>query len=126
MNELLLLSLLTVIVCIAGFRPGSRACSLARPEGRTFRLVGPVGHNLCVEAKGLNNGLALRDASYTDAPFARITWEGRQARRASQLAESILSLAEGLKQGSSDYESVYSEGRTAGVGSWRRRFQGSR
>ena len=23
---------------------------LARPEGRTLRLVGPVGHNLCVEA----------------------------------------------------------------------------
>ncbi len=37
--------------CVAGFRHGRRACCLARPEGRRFRFVGPVGHNLCVEQK---------------------------------------------------------------------------
>ena len=36
----------------AGFRPGGRACCLARPEGR----------NLCCGAKGPNNGRTLRDA----------------------------------------------------------------
>jgi hypothetical protein len=39
-------------------------------------------------------------------------------RRATQLAESILSLVEGLKQGSPDHERVHQEGRTAGVGFW--------
>jgi hypothetical protein len=40
-------------------------------------------------------------------------------RKTSQLAESILSLVEGLKQGSPDHESVHQEGRTAGVGAWK-------
>jgi hypothetical protein len=48
-----------VLFCVAGVRPGSRACSLVRPEGRTFRIVGPVGHDLYVEVKVANNGRAL-------------------------------------------------------------------
>ncbi len=49
---------------------GSRAYSLARSEGRNFRFVCPVGHNLCVEAKVANKGRVLRDASSTDALFS--------------------------------------------------------
>ena len=41
---------------------------------------------------------------------------------ASQLAELVLSLVEGLKQGSPDHRSVHPEGRAAGVGLWERRF----
>ena len=35
----------------AGFRPGRRACCLARPEGRNYRLVRLEERNLCVEEK---------------------------------------------------------------------------
>ncbi|PJA77944.1 MAG: hypothetical protein CO149_06770 [Nitrospirae bacterium CG_4_9_14_3_um_filter_51_5] len=46
------------------------------------------------------------------------SWEGRDAglRRADQLAESILSLVEGLTQGPPADESVPPLGQTAGVG----------
>jgi len=42
--------------------------------------------------------------------------------RTSQLAELVLSLIEGLKQGSPIDESVHSDGRTAGVGPWETNF----
>jgi len=42
-----------VMFCVAGFRPGSRACCLVCPVGRNLRLVCPVGLNLCVEQKDL-------------------------------------------------------------------------
>jgi len=45
--------------------------------------------------------------------------------RASQLAELVLSLVEGLKQGPPDHESVHQEGRTAGVGTWETNMAGS-
>ena len=35
----------------AGFRPGSRACCLARPAGRHYNLVRLEERNLCVEQK---------------------------------------------------------------------------
>ncbi len=41
-----------------------------------------------------------------------------------QLAEPVLSLAEGLKQGSPAHESVHPEGRAAGVGSWETKISG--
>ena len=93
-----------------GFRPERRACCLARPEGRHFRLVGPVGHNLCcVEAKGPNNGRALRDASCTVMPHpASLNELDANPWRACQLAL--------LKQGPPIHKSVHSEGRTAGIG----------
>jgi hypothetical protein len=37
-------------------------------------------------------------------------------RRADQLAEPVLSNAEGLKQGSPDYMSINPQGRSAGIG----------
>ncbi len=42
-----------------------------------------------------------------------------------QLAEPVLSLAEGLKQGSPAHESVHPEGRAAGVGPWETKISGS-
>jgi len=47
---------------VAGFRPGGRACCLAYPEGRNYHLMCLEERNICVEAKGPNNGRALRDA----------------------------------------------------------------
>jgi len=45
-------------------------------------------------------------------------------RRADQLVESILSFAEGLKQGPPDDKSVPPLGQTAGVGTWATNFSG--
>jgi hypothetical protein len=40
-----------MIFCVAGFRPGRRACCLARPEGRNYHLMRLEERNLCVEQK---------------------------------------------------------------------------
>ena len=67
------------------------------------------GTTIVVEAKGANNGRALRDALCTiDAPPGPFNEMAARHRRASQLAT--------LKQGSPDHESVHPEGRAAGVG----------
>ena len=89
----------------AGFRPGSRACCLARPEGRNFRLVGYVGHDQYVEQKD-PKPLTPRPA------FSK--WMDASQGRADQLAELVLSLIEGLKQGPSGMEAYdHGDGRQA-------------
>jgi len=78
-----------------------------RPVGRNYHLMRLEERNHCVEQKA-PKPLTPRPAS----------WEGRDAglRRADQLAESILSLVEGLTQGPPADESVPPLGQTAGVG----------
>jgi hypothetical protein len=60
----------------------SRACCLARPKGRNFRLVGPVGHALCVEqndSKPLTPSSALSnraDVSYGSVGHLALLGQG--------------------------------------------------
>jgi len=62
---------------------------------------------------------ALRDVLCKVTPsLPSFNWTGANLRRAGQLAESILSHAEGLKQGPPVEESVPPLGQTAGVGAW--------
>ena len=53
-----------------GFGPAAELAPWRVPKGATVRLVGPVGHNICVEAKG---------AKTIDAPSGYVTWVGRQS-----------------------------------------------
>ena len=54
----------------------------------------------------------------TPRPASFNEMNAKHGRAASQLAEPVLSLIEGLKQGSPAHESVHPEGLAAGVGHW--------
>ena len=66
--------------------------------------------------KGPNNGHALRDAPCTDAQSGRVDGTDASLRSADQLAEPVLSLADGLKQGPRNDTSVRPSGQSGGVG----------
>ncbi len=53
---------------LPGFAPAAEVAPWRVPKGATFRLVGPVGHNICVEAKGPKT---------IDAPSGLIGGDGR-------------------------------------------------
>ncbi len=91
----------TVIFCVAGFGPAAEVAPWRVPKGATFRLVGPVGPNICVEAKGPKT---------IDAPSGSLEGTDASLRRADQLAP--------LTQGPPTDESVPPLGQTAGVGPW--------
>ena len=59
-----------MIFCEAGVRPAAEVAPWRVPKGATFRLVGPVGHDLYVEAKGPKT---------TDAPSGLMGEDGRSA-----------------------------------------------
>ena len=106
-----------MLLCVAGFRPGSRACCLVRPEGGDFRLVGPVGHNLCVEQKDPTTVALFETHHATVTPRPASSDKSNAGHeRAGQLAELVLSLLEGLKQGPPVDRSVRLWDRAAGAG----------
>ena len=80
---------------------------MARSEGHNYRLMRLEERNLCVEQKD-PKPWTPRPASSKEADASH--------RRATQLAELVLSLVEGLKQGPPVHQSVHQEGQTAGVG----------
>ena len=109
------------VFCVAGFRPGRRACCLARPSGRNLSFGSSRKAKPLCGGKGPNNGRALRDAPCTVTPRpAPLERMDASLGRADQLAESVLSSAEGLKQGPPSDVSVRPGGRAAGVGQWER------
>ncbi len=63
----------------AGFRPGSRACCLARPEGRNYHLVRLEERNLCVE-QNWPKPVTPRPASF--GGDGRRLWKGGPTRYA--------------------------------------------
>jgi hypothetical protein len=95
----------------AGFRPGSRACCLARPEERHHRLVRLEERILCVEQKN-PIPVALFETHQATVPPRPVSseWTDAKHRRAGQLTV--------LKQGPPSDVSVRPGGRAAGVGQW--------
>jgi hypothetical protein len=83
-------------------------CRVSARQPR-FCLVRPVGRILCCGAKGPKTN---------DAPSGLIGWDWRRLRSADQLAESVLSFVEGLRQGPPSDKSVHPHGRAAGIGPW--------
>jgi hypothetical protein len=96
---------LTLALGRAWVRLGSRACCLARPEGRNYHLMRLEERNHCVEKK------APKPFSPRSAPFNRADAGNG---RAAQLARPALSFVEGLRQGPPLDLSVSPVGRSAG------------
>ena len=57
--------------------------------------------------------------------LATFEWADANLRKAGQLAEPVLSLGEGLKQGPPPHESVPPLGQTAGVEPWEANLSGT-
>ena len=56
------------LFCDGGFGSTGQVIAWRVLKGAPFCMAGPVRHHLCVEAKGPNNGRALRDAPCTLTP----------------------------------------------------------
>ncbi len=126
---------------LLGIHPGSCACSLALLFGCSAQFADPFGL-----AQDRSGGAQTRGACpeiYRRAQTTRVfspespallghtTRPGETSGAmspviiiAAQLAEPVLSFAEGLKQGSPVFQSVHQESRAAGVGYLRRERMG--
>ena len=105
-----------VVLDSTGFRPRTTSYCLARPERRNYRLVRLEERNFCVEAKGPKTILAVAWPPASAGASSSGALRGSPTPAARKLAESVLSLLEGLKQGPPIHESVHSCGRMAGIG----------
>ena len=90
-----------------GFGPAAELGAWRVPTGATYRLVRLEERDLCVEQKWTKQ-LTPRPASSD--------WTDAKHGKAGQLAEPVLSPAEGLRQGPPIDKSVRPWGRAAGVG----------
>jgi ribosomal protein L24E len=79
-------SLVNVIFCGAGFRPGRRGWCLVRPDGRNYHLMRLEERNLCVEQKG-PKPLTPRLASFRE--------DGRQLAEGGPTSSAQTRLASG-------------------------------